>query len=152
MLPAPVGAFLPAATCLREIGQVGLFSRATPRSRPTGVAKSHIGPLPIDRPALPLLDITGGGDWKDALAVKSRMASGYCLRVPAQGACPYANICEHCPSLRADSTHLPALAAQRQDSQTLAADAEARGWLEEADRHRRLIARLDSVMAQAAAT
>lgn len=44
------------------------------------------------------------------------------------------------------------LAAQHQDAQALAADAEARGWIEEADRHHRLIARLDAVMAQAANT
>jgi hypothetical protein len=78
------------------------------------------------------------------------MAGGFCLRAPAQGACPYANICEHCPSFRADSTHLPVLAAQRQDAEALAADAEARGWIDEADRHSRLIARLHAVMAQAA--
>jgi len=69
-----------------------------------------------------------------------------------QGACPYANVCEHCPSFRTDSTHLPVLAAQRMDAQALAADAEARGWIDEADRHRRLIARLDAVLAQAVNT
>jgi len=80
------------------------------------------------------------------------MAGGFCLRAPAQGACPYANICGHCPSFRSDSTHLPVLAAQRQDAQALAADAEARGWIDEAARHHRLIARLDAVMAHAATT
>ena len=35
-------------------------------------------------------------------ALKSRLAGGYCLRAPAQGACPYANICEHCPSFRTE--------------------------------------------------
>jgi integrase len=123
--------------------------------RALDLAKSHIGPLtvaPAGRPGLPLVDVTGGGDWKDTPALKSRMAGGFCLRAPAQGACPYANICEHCPSFRSDSTHLPVLAAQRQDAQALAADAQARGWIEEADRHHRLIARLDAVMAQAAGT
>lgn len=79
-----------------------------------------------------------------------QVAGGFCLRAPAQGACPYVNICEHCPSFRSDSTHRPVLAAQRQDAQALAADAQARGWIEEADRHHRLIARLDAVMTQAA--
>lgn len=119
--------------------------------RALDLAKSHIGPLPAGRPALPLVDVTGGGDCKDP-ALKSRMAGGFCLRAPAQGACPYANICEHCPSFRSDSTHLPVLAAQRQDAQALAADAEARGWIDEAARHHRLIARLDAVMAHAATT
>jgi hypothetical protein len=83
--------------------------------------------------------------------IKARLAGGYCLRAPAQGACPYANICEHCPSFRADAADLPVLATQRIDAQALAADAEQRGWIAEADRHRRLLARLDSLIAQAQA-
>lgn len=133
----------------RRYGRLFDSTVKTEYERALDLAKSHIGPLPAGRPALPLLDVTGG-DWKNAPALKARMAGGFCLRAPAQGACPYANICEHCPSFRADSTHLPVLAAQRQDAEALAADAEARGWIDEADRHRRLIARLDAVMAQAA--
>lgn len=34
-------------------------------------------------------------------------------------------------------------------AEALATDAGARGWLEEADRHRRLVARLDVLLAQA---
>ncbi len=36
--------------------------------RALDLAKSHIGPLtvaPAGRPGLPLVDVTGGGDWKD---------------------------------------------------------------------------------------
>src|SRR5450759_1097652 len=124
----------------------------TEYERALDLAKSHLGPLPAGRPGLPLVDVTGGADWKAAPALKTRLAGGFCLRAPVQGACPYANICEHCPSFRTDSTHLPVLAAQRLDAQPLAADAEARGWIEEADRHRRLIDRLDAVLAQAANT
>jgi hypothetical protein len=124
----------------------------TEYERALDLAKSHIGPLPDGRPGLPLVDVTGGADWKAAPALKTGLAGGFCLRAPAQGACPYANVCEHCPSFRTDSTHLPVLAAQRLDAQALAADAEARGWIDEADRHRRLIARLDAVLAQAVNT
>ena len=138
-----------AAMSLRY-GQLFDATVRTEYERALDLAKSHIGPVPADRPNLPLVDVTGGGDWKDAPALKSRMAGGFCLRAPAQGACPYANICEHCPSFRSDATHLPVLVAQRQDAQALAADAEARGWIDEADRHHSLIARLDRVMAQAA--
>jgi hypothetical protein len=122
----------------------------TEYERALDLAKSHIGPLPSGRPSLPLADVTGGQDWKDSPALKSRMAGGFWLRALAQGACPYANICEHCPSFRTDATYLPVLATQRRDAEALVADAQARGWIEEADRHRRLIARLDAVMAQAA--
>jgi hypothetical protein len=55
------------------------------------------------------------------------MAGGFCLRAPAQGACSYANICEHCPSYRAEPRSLPILAAQRVDAEALARDAEQRG-------------------------
>lgn len=144
-----------SATMSLRYGRLFDSTVRTEYERALDLAKSHIGPVtvaPAGRPGLPLVDVTGGGDWKDTPTLKSRMAGGFCLRAPAQGACPYANICEHCPSFRSDSTHLPVLAAQRQDAQALAADAQARGWIDEADRHHRLIARLDAVMAQAAGT
>jgi hypothetical protein len=85
----------------------------------------------------------------DAPAIKARLAGGYCLRAPAQGACPYANICEHCPNFKTDGASITVLGAQRTDAEALAADAEARGWIDEADRHRRLVARLDVLLAEA---
>jgi hypothetical protein len=60
------------------------------------------------------------------------------------------NICEHCPNFRSDAGFLPILAAQRTDAETLARDAEARGWKQDAARHRRLIQRLDELMGRAA--
>lgn len=121
----------------------------TEYERALDLAKSRIGPLPAGRPGLPLLEATRTvGDWKDTPTIKARLAGGYCLRAPAQAACPYANICEHCPSFRTDTGYLPVLAAQRVDAEALAADAQARGWIDEADRHRRLLARLDALIAQ----
>jgi hypothetical protein len=119
----------------------------TEYERALDLAKSHIGPMPTTGLQLPITDVTGAR-WKDAPAIKSRLAGGYCLRAPAQGSCPYANICEHCPSFHTDSTHLGVLAAQRVDAQDLAADAAERGWIDEADRHRKLISRLDALIAQ----
>jgi integrase len=110
-------------------------------------AKAHFGPALPGRPTLPLLDVTGGGDWKDTPLIKARLAGGYCLRTAAQGACTYANVCEHCPNFRTDTAFRTVLAAQRADAEILAADAEARGWGEEAARHRRLLDRLDTHMA-----
>lgn len=113
------------------------------------LAKSRLGPILPERTTLPLVDITGAPtNWHDAPHLKTRLAGGYCLRTAAQGACSYANICEHCPNLRTDASFLPILAVQRADAATLAADAEARGWGEEASRHHRLIARLDALMSQ----
>jgi integrase len=110
-------------------------------------------PPPAGQAMLPVTDITGGNaDWKDTPLIKSRLGGGYCLRTAAQGSCAYANICEHCPSFRTDAAFLPVLAAQRTDTEKLLADAEARGWGEEAARHRRLLERLDQRMAQTEAS
>ncbi|HEX5349638.1 MAG TPA: tyrosine-type recombinase/integrase [Pseudonocardiaceae bacterium] len=101
------------------------------------------------RASLPLADITGGADWKNTPLLKSRLAGGFCLRAPAQGACTYANICEHCPSFHAEPSSLPVLAAQRVDAEALARDAEKRGWITEAERHKRLITQLDTLINEA---
>lgn len=90
-------------------------------------------------------------DWREAPAIKARLAGGYCVRAEDQGACAYANICEHCPNFRTDASHLAVLSAQRVDAEALLVDAEARGWVAEADRHRALIERLDLHMARAQA-
>lgn len=113
------------------------------------LAKSRIGPVLPQRTQLPIADISAGAtDWKDTPTIKARLAGGYCLRTSAQGACAYANICEHCPNFRTESTFLPILATQRADAAALAADAEARSWGTEATRHRRLVERLDQLMNQ----
>jgi len=109
------------------------------------LAKARIDGLPAGPRRIPL----SSGDWREAPFIKARLAGGYCLRAPAQGACPYANICEHCPSFRTDAASISVLGAQRLDAEALAADAEARGWLDEAERHRRLVARLDMLMGEA---
>jgi hypothetical protein len=65
---------------------------------------------------------------------------------------PLVNACEHCPNFRSEASFLPVLQLQRADAQALAADAQSRGWGEEATRHRRLIERLDMLIAQADAS
>lgn len=114
--------------------------------RALDLAKTRLGSLPTGPIRIPVR-AEPAGDWREEPAYKSRLAGGYCLRAPAQGACPYANICEHCPSFRSDASSVAVLAAQRVDAQALAADAEKRGWIDEAERHRRLVARLDVLIA-----
>jgi integrase len=122
--------------------------------RALDLAKGHLGPMPPPSAGRKLIPVTAtdSGDWRDAPAIKARLAGGYCLRAPAQGACPYANICEHCPNFRTDAASQAVLSAQRVDAAALAADATARGWTDEADRHRRLVARLDTLIAARADT
>jgi integrase len=121
------------------------------------LAKTRIGPMPTPtgRTTIPVTATTnnyGGGcnndDWRDAPVIKSRLAGGHCLRAPAQGACPYANICEHCPNFVTDTASIAVLSAQHIDTAALADDAEQRGWIDEADRHRKLLDRLDTLIAQ----
>lgn len=120
----------------------------TEYERALELAKTQARTPAPGRTSLPLTDITGGKDWKDTPLLKSRLAGGFCLRAPAQGACAYANICEHCPSFHTEASSLPILAAQRIDAQALAKDAEQRGWITEAERHQRLIAQLDTLIDQ----
>ncbi len=53
-----------AAMSLRY-GQLFDSTVRTEYERAFDLAKSHLGPLPATRPGLPLVDITGGRDWKD---------------------------------------------------------------------------------------
>lgn len=127
----------------------------TEYERALNLAKTRLGSMPIGPSRIPVSAVgecgDGDEDWKDAPAIKARLAGGYCLRAPAQGACPYANICEHCPNFRADAASVTVLAAQRLDTQALAEDAQARGWIQEAERHQQLLDRLDNLIAQATA-
>jgi len=52
--------------------------------------------------------------------------------------------------LRTDTASIAVLFAQRVDTEALAIDAHNRGWIDEADRHTKLLTRLDTLLAQAA--
>jgi integrase len=108
------------------------------------LAKDRLGPVLPERTPVAL-----NTDWRSAPLIKARLGGGYCVRTLAQGSCAYTNICEHCPNFRSDATFLPTLLTQRVDTEALVADAEARGWGEEAARHRRLIERLDRLIVDA---
>ena len=111
--------------------------------RALALAKTRLGPLLPQATPVEL-----NTDWRSAPLIKARLAGGYCLRTAAQGSCAYANICEFCPNFRSDAGFLAIIGAQRADAEALAVDAEARGWGEEAQRHRRLLERLDLLMAR----
>lgn len=108
------------------------------------LAKERLGPV---LPAAPTE--APPENWRELPLLKSRLAGGYCLRTAAQGVCPYTNICEHCPNFRSEPALLAVLAAQRTDAEALAADAERRGWGEEAARQGGLVERLDALIGQA---
>ncbi|GAA4378568.1 tyrosine-type recombinase/integrase [Paeniglutamicibacter cryotolerans] len=121
----------------------------TEYERALDLAKTRIGTTTgTGRVLLPIRNITDG-NWRETPTIKSRLAGGYCLRALAQEACPYANICEHCPSFRTENSNLPVLEAQRKDAALLAQDARGRGWDSEARRHQALVAQLEKLIDEA---
>lgn len=78
-------------------------------------------------------------EWLAAEMLKTRVAQGYCSRDLVADACPYANICETCPSFTTAPEFAPALGAQLDDIHQLRADADTRGWTSETARHQRVI-------------
>ncbi|MDA8282733.1 MAG: tyrosine-type recombinase/integrase [Actinomycetota bacterium] len=125
-----------------------LFDRTVRESyeRALAQAKASLGPVLPE--ATPVHLET---NWRKAPLIKARLAGGYCLRTVAQSSCAYANICEHCPNFRSEKALLPVLQLQRVDAEALLADAKERGWGEEAARHRRLIERIDALIASSRA-
>jgi len=88
---------------------------------------------PVGKPIVP--DKVG---WLNSEMLKTRVAHGYCARHPAAGACPYANVCETCDNYMTASEFRDALTDQLADIEALKADAETRGWTDEAARHERV--------------
>jgi hypothetical protein len=82
--------------------------------------------------------------WLHAEMLKTRLAHGFCARPKAAGPCPYANICEQCDFFVPDPAATNTIAAQLDDVHALQADAEGRGWDDEAARHRRVGASLEA--------
>lgn len=88
---------------------------------------------PVGEPILP-----DKVSWLHSEMVKTRIAHGYCARHPAAGACPYANICETCDNYVTAPEFRDALDYQVADVKALEADAESRGWTDDAARHARV--------------
>ena len=87
-------------------------------------------------------------DWRRAPLIKARLAGGYCLRSLAQGPCAYANICEHCPNLRSEKLPAdPAPPARRRRG--TCCRRRGTGMGRGVARHRRLIERIDALIAKA---
>ncbi len=115
--------------------------------RALDLAKHRIGALPAPPQRAPAgQDV----DWRTTATVKTALAGGHCLRAPAQGPCPYANICEHCPSYHPDLDHIDVLHRQRETAEAIADDATRRGWDSETERHLRLITRINTLIEIAA--
>lgn len=105
-------------------------------------ARRRLPIIAVGRPAVPTKV-----DWLQSEFLKTRVAHGYCSRHLAAEACPYANICEQCDNFVPAPENADTLAAQLADIRTLHADAQARGWDSEANRHARVIDSLEGHLA-----
>jgi integrase len=95
-----------------------------------GKMRRQLTLTPVGRPIVP-----DKVSWLASEMLKTRVAHGYCSRHEAQGACPYANICETCDNYTPAPEFATALTDQLTDVQALQVDAEHRGWASEAERH-----------------
>lgn len=82
-------------------------------------------------------------DWLHAELIKTRLAHGFCSRDLVAGACAYSNICEQCDNFVPDPARAEIIAEQLDDIRHLHADADQRGWTDEAARHRRVADHLE---------
>lgn len=98
-----------------------------------GTMRRQLTLTPVGRPIVP-----DKISWLASEMLKTRIAHGYCSRHQSQGACPYANICETCENFTPAAEFATALTDQLVDIHALKADADRRGWTNEAQRHERV--------------
>jgi site-specific recombinase XerD len=114
------------------------YAHLAPATLNTAYANAVAGlrpALPIAAPTRPI--IPDKIAWLNAEMIKTRLGTGYCARHQAAGPCDYANICETCDSFTTGPEFASALASQLADTRAIQADAEQRGWTDEAGRHQR---------------
>ena len=104
-----------------------------------GKLRRQLTLTPVGRPIVP--DKVA---WLESEMLKTRLANGFCSRHQAQGACPYANICETCDNFTPAAEFATALTDQAADVRGLQADATNRGWGDEAARHNRVATALQT--------
>ena len=80
------------------------------------------------------------------------MAGGFCPLAPVLTRSAMSTSANTAPATGPTPSSLPIPAAQRVDAQALAHDTEQRGWINEAECHHKLIARLDALIADTEAS
>jgi integrase len=86
-------------------------------------------------------------DWLKTNFFKTELELGHCLRLPAEGPCE-CDLFLTCAKFVTTPTYAPRLRQRRHVELTLAADAVARGWSREGERHRALAVRLEQLLAE----
>ena len=124
--------------------------------RALDLAKGRIGamPTPTGKTRIPVsgaslrqlqTTMTGETPRRSSRASPAATASERPPKAPA----PTPTSANTAPASAPTPPRSPVLAAQRVDTEALLDDAAQRGWIDEADRHRRLLDRLDTLIAQA---
>jgi len=86
-------------------------------------------------------------EWLHTNFFKTELELGHCLRLPAEGPCE-CDLYFTCAKFVTTPAYAPRLRRRRQVELTLAADAEARGWTREVERHQATAARLEHLLAE----
>jgi integrase len=84
-------------------------------------------------------------DWLKTNFFKTELELGHCLRLPQEGPCE-CDLYLTCAKFVTTPEYAPRLRARRRVEQLLIADALARGWEREVERHRRVIARVEQLL------
>jgi hypothetical protein len=84
-------------------------------------------------------------EWLKTNFFKTELELGHCLRLPAEGPCE-CDVYLTCAKFVTTSAYAPRLRRRRQVELTLAADAAARGWTREVERHQATAARLEHLL------
>lgn len=103
-----------------------------------GKVRRALPVAPVGRPIVPERVA-----WIASEFLKTRVATGFCSRHLAGEACPYANVCETCDNFVPAPQFVAALRSQLADIREPQADASARGWTSEVERHGRVIESLE---------
>lgn len=127
------------------------YERALELAKQQTALQPPAGNSPAGRVQLPLADITGGKDWRTTPLLKSRMAGGFCLRAPARAPAATPTSANTAPAtgptLHPCRSSPPSASTPKRSPET-----QERGWIDEAERHHKLIARLDALIANTEAT
>jgi integrase len=86
-------------------------------------------------------------EWLKTNFFKTELELGHCLRLPAEGPCE-CDLYFTCAKFVTTPAYAPRLRRRRQVELTLAADAAARGWPREVERHQATAARLEQLLAE----
>jgi integrase len=86
-------------------------------------------------------------EWLKTNFFKTELELGHCLRLPAEGPCE-CDLYLTCAKFVTTAAYAPRLRRRHQVELVLAADAEAKGWGREVERHRSTATRLERLLAE----